>query len=85
MCVYMCVCVKWECGVRGQADSLRIPLNGLGEKSSFQSRLEHCSQVRLVGVWLPLGAEAQHTAWLVPFSALATDTSRRSLSSAARS
>lgn len=54
--VCMCVCVKWECEVRGQADdSLRIPLNGLGGKSLFQSRLERRSQVRSVGVRRPPG------------------------------
>ena len=39
LCVCVCVCIKWECGVRGQADdSLRIPLNGLGEKAHSRAR-----------------------------------------------
>lgn len=65
-CVYVCVCGKWECGVRGQTDSLN-PLNGLGGKlipepaGTLESGKVGWSPA-------PLGAEAQHTAWLVPFS-----------------
>lgn len=51
--VCMCVCVKWECEVRGQADdSLLIPLNGLGWWGKAHSRAGWNEESGKVG-WTP--------------------------------